>query len=113
MDGAERRTRFQERVRIEREFLVPVNRLFGAVAPLAGMTGAAIESWGNRASGHFEAIAVRQIVSILIEAARRAELLADNSRDVFTADRRIGPDGLSDLRNLLEKALTSTPVQTH
>jgi hypothetical protein len=105
MDGTERRTRFQERVRVEREFIVPVNRQFGTSAPLAGMTGAAIESWKSRASNVQNSAIVDQIASILLEASRRAELLADNSRDVFVEERRIGADSLSDLRKILDDAL--------
>ncbi len=104
MDGSKRRTRFEERVRLERDFLVPVNRRFGADAPLAGMTSAAIDSWERRASSLNEGHAAR-IAALLREAAARAELLADNSREVFEADRRTGPDGLAAIRRMLDDAL--------
>ena len=106
MEASERRTRFEERVRIERDFLVPIYQRFGSRAPLAGMTEAAIFSWEKRAAELVGEIDVPRVAELLREAARRAELLADNSRDVFTADRRVGPDGRATLRRMLEEALT-------
>jgi len=70
------------------------------------MTEAAIFSWEKRAAELVGEIDVPRVAELLREAARRAELLADNSRDVFTADRRVGPDGLATLRRMLEEALT-------
>jgi len=105
MDASTRRTRFEERVRVEREFLVPVNQRFGTHAPLAGMTASAIESWRVRASELNIDVDVERVATLLSEAAARAELLADNSRDVFEAERHISPDGLSDLRILLSDVL--------
>ena len=105
MDASTRRTRFEERVRVERDFLVPVNRRFGAAAPLAGMTASAIESWRRRASDLYIEMDVERVAKLLLEAAARAELLADNSRDVFEADRQVAPDGLGGLKVLLTSAL--------
>lgn len=105
MDASTRRTRFEERVRVEREFLVPVNQRFGTHAPLAGMTASAIESWRVRASDLDIDVDVGRIATLLSEAAARAELLADNSRDVFEVERHIAPDGLGDLTILLRNAL--------
>lgn len=105
MNGRVRRTRFQERVRLEREFLAPVNRRFGADAPLAGMTGDAIDSWERRAIRLNSAADVRRIARLLREVALRAELLADNSRDVFEANRKVGPDGLAEIAKMLKEEL--------
>lgn len=105
MDASTRRTRFEERVRIERDFLVPVNRCFGLDAPLAGMTAVAIDSWQRRASEVGGNIDIHRAADLLREAAARAELLADNSRDVFEADCREGPDGLAVIQLMLEKVL--------
>lgn len=105
MDTPTRRTRFEERVRLEREFLVPVNRVFGDRAPLAGMTADAIASWEKRANLLDSGLNVTQVAALLREAATRAEILADNSRDVFDAGRRTGPDGLAAIRRLLEDTL--------
>lgn len=105
MDAPTRRTRFEERVRIERDFLVPVNRRFGPDAPLAGMTAGAIDSWERRAAELGSGIDVERVAALLREAATRAELLADNSRDVFELDRRTGPDGLLAIRDMLEAVL--------
>jgi len=105
MDASTRRTRFEERVRVERDFLVPVNRRFGATTPLAGMTENAIESWRRRASELNLGMDVERIAKLLLEAAARAELLADNSRDVFEAERHVAPDGLGNLRKLLTDEL--------
>lgn len=107
MDASTRRTRFEERVRIERDFLVPVNQRFGVRAPLAGMTGAAIESWQFRAASVQNGVNVGLVAALLREAAVRAELLADNSRDVFVAAERIGPDSLSGIRAMLEVELNA------
>lgn len=105
MDASARRTRFEERVRIEREFLVPVNARFGGFAPLAGMTGAAIKSWVLRAAAGSGGVDVARVAALLREAAARAELLADNSREVFAPASQTGPDGLAALRALLDDAL--------
>jgi hypothetical protein len=101
MKAAQRRTRFQERVRIERDFLAPVNSHFGDDAPLAGMTEAAIHSWEIRSKRALPAEGVAQIAKILREAARRADLLADRSRDVFSGEEEARPDGLDSLRRQL------------
>ena len=105
MDTSTRRTRFEERVRLEREFLAPVNRLFGSTAPLAGMTADAIASWERRAASLGSTVDVARAATLLREAATRAEILADNSRDVFEADRRTAPAGLAAVRRLLEDVL--------
>jgi hypothetical protein len=105
MDASTRRTRFEERVRVERDFLVPVNRRFGTVAPLAGMTAAAIESWRNRAADEDLGVEVELVAALLLEAAARAELLADNSRDVFEAGRHVAPDGLEEIKKTLDVLL--------
>lgn len=101
MNASSRRTRFQERVRIERDFLAPVNSLCGSEAPLAGMTEAAIQSWEERCSSSFPSLDVAKVAKILREAARRAELLADRSRDVFSGEEAKGPDGLGTLQRQL------------
>ena len=49
MDATTRRTRFENRVLLERDFLSRVNAIFGQAAPLTGMTIGAIESWTMRA----------------------------------------------------------------
>jgi hypothetical protein len=105
MNGSNRRTRFEERVRIERDFLVPVNRRFGEVVPLAGMTLGAIESWRGRAAGQNLGVDVERVAALLLEAASRAELLADNSRDVFERGRHISSDGLGAIKELLDACL--------
>jgi hypothetical protein len=105
MDASTRRTRFEERVRIEREFLVPLNSLFGSFAPLAGMTNAAITSWEVRASAAPNNVNVVRLAAPLREAAARAELLTDNSRDVFAPAGRTGPDSLAALRAMLDNEL--------
>lgn len=101
MDADKRRTRFQERVRVERDFLAPINQAFGKTAQLTGMTKAAIASWQERASAATTKAAVQGVARILLEASRRAELLADNSRDVFVSDRLERPDGLDVLKTML------------
>ena len=92
-------------MRVERDFLVPINQRFGGLAPLAGMTSSAIESWRARASNANLDVDVERVATLLLEAAARAELLADNSRDVFAAGRNIGPDGMIALKELIKEAL--------
>jgi hypothetical protein len=106
MEASKRRTRFEERVRVERDFLVPVNRRFGAQVQLTGMTAGAIESWRQHAVSLDIGVDVERVAGLLLEAAARAELLADNSRDVFEADRHVAPDGLDGLRDLVIDALS-------
>lgn len=105
MDERTRRTRFEERVRIEREFLRPINERFGRATPLAGMTLTALNSWEKRASQVFIADDIRRIAQILKEAAKRAEILADNSREVFAPSNKKSPDGLAGLSRLLNEEL--------
>jgi hypothetical protein len=100
-----RRTRFENRVDLERDFLTRVNDKFGSTAPLAGMTRAAIESWAARAKPFSSDRRIKRIAKILLEASVRAELVADNSRDVFEPERRPNPDSLSQLRTLLGEAM--------
>ncbi|WP_156380869.1 hypothetical protein [Pseudolabrys sp. Root1462] len=105
MDGRTRRTRFEKRVDLEREFLTHINEAFGEVAPLAGMTAAAIDAWQTRASSCVGHEVVEPIRDLLFEISIRAELIADHSRDVFHRDGKWGPESIDDLRALLAKAL--------
>lgn len=106
MDGQARRTRFETRISIERDFLGRVNSVFGASAPLAGMTIDAINSWASRASQQWgEVTEIANIARILLEASERSSLLADNSRDVFEEDRRPSDESMAELQLLLEHEL--------
>lgn len=105
MDGGIRRTRFEARVSLERDFLTRINTIFGDRRPLAGMTAAAIESWRKRATVELSTVDIDQIANLLLEASRRAELLADNSKEVFEPVHRAAPDSLDELRILLDRAL--------
>jgi hypothetical protein len=69
------------------------------------MTGDAIVSWQARAKLSHSDTDVDAISQILFEASRRAELLADNSKDVFEPDSRPRTDSLVELRVLLDGAL--------
>lgn len=88
MDNQTRRTRFESRIKIEREFLSVVNAVFGQGCPLSGMTGDAINHWEKRASADAQGRSVEGIAALLREASARAELMADDSKDVFEPDRR-------------------------
>lgn len=107
MSNTSRRTRFEGRVDLERDFLTKVNASFGCSAPLAGMTAAAIDSWAVRAACITSNEKIERIKKILVEASTRAELLADNSRDVFEPERRPKLDSLGQLHSLLEIALAT------
>jgi hypothetical protein len=106
MKRTQRRTRFEGRVDLERNFLTRVNAVFGHSLPLAGMTESAIQSWAIRASSSLPNADIERIKMLLIEASTRAELLADNSRDVFEPERRPRPESLTRLQVLLEEALS-------
>jgi len=105
MEGRTRRTRFEARVSIERDFLTRVNAAFGDSKPLAGMTSAAIESWRQRSKGEFPAADIDRIAHLLLEASARAELLADNSKEVFEPAYRPPPDSIDELRVMLDRVL--------
>lgn len=105
MGSSARRSRFETRVLLEREFLTQVNGRFGKFAPLAGMTRGAIDSWATRAAQRVDASRVFEIAELLIEVSTRADLMADNSKDVFEPDRRPRPDSLNELRKILQAAL--------
>jgi hypothetical protein len=106
MDSGTRRTRFEARVSLERDFLTRVNSIFGRNEPLAGMTKDAIESWCQRAKAGSPAADVDRIARLLLEASSRADLLADNSKEVFEPEHRPPPDSLNELYILLDRALT-------
>jgi hypothetical protein len=92
-------------VSLEREFLTPVNAVLGSSAPLAGMTRDAIEAWRRLAVLAQSTEKVSAVAQLLLEASARAELLADNSKDVFEPDHRPRPDSLTELRALLDQIL--------
>ncbi len=106
MNGDVRRGRFHARIRIERQFLVLVNRRFGPNALLAGMTEAAIDSWEARAGQVNSDVNISRVAKLLREAALRAELLADNSREIFEAGRKISPDGVAEIAEMLAAELS-------
>lgn len=105
MDSGTRRTRFEARVSLERDFLTRVNSVFGENQPLAGMTTDAIESWRQRAKARWPVADIDRIARLLLEASSRADLLADNSKEVFEPEHRPPPDSLNELRTLLDRAL--------
>jgi len=102
-----RRTRFENRVGLEREFLTQINQKFGKTAPLAGMTRDAIDAWQTRAQKARGGEAVELIHNLLIEVSTRAELIADHSRDVFDRDGHSTASSLDDLRVLLAKTISA------
>ena len=105
MDATTRRTRFENRVLLERDFLSRVNAIFGQAAPLTGMTIGAIESWKMRAGTKTDSGFVAEISKVLIEASVRAELMVDNSKEVFEPDHRPPSDSLQELLDLLDTSL--------
>ena len=65
----------------------------------------ALGSWRKRATVELSTVDNDQIANLLLEASRRAELLADNSKEVFEPVHRAAPDSLDELRILLDRAL--------
>lgn len=82
-----------------------MNEEFGDRAPLAGMTEDAIESWALRATTLFPHNTISGIKKMLIEAAIRSDILADNSRDVFVREEIMNVSSLDELSNILRSAL--------
>lgn len=105
MDGSSRRIRFETRISTERDFLATTNERFGAVAPLAGMTHDAIRSWSRRVT-EATGLDLAAVTRILLEASSRADLMADNSKDVFEPQERPAPDTIFELKRMLETALS-------
>lgn len=105
MNAGERRSRFERRVSTERSFISPVNHVFGDLAPLAGMTHDAIASWRKRAE-RATGKDLSKVSALLFEASTRADLMADNSKDVFEPIRRPAPDSLGELRAMLVTSLS-------
>jgi len=87
-------------------FLTPTNRVFGAKAQLAGMTGKAIADWVSRAVRVFPNFDVEEISKVLLAASARAEVLADDSRDTFEPESA-RPSGLEDLGRMLDEKLAA------
>lgn len=65
------------------------------------MTARAIESWRNRAANEDLGVDVERVAVLLLEAAARAKLLPDNSRDVFEAERHVAPNVLNEIKKIL------------
>lgn len=106
MADTRRTTRFGARITLERRFLTPVNSVFGAKAALAGMTASSIDSWVQRAIPHFGSDTVGGVAEVLLETARRAKLLVDDSREVFDPAMR-KPSGIDELFELLHERLSA------
>jgi hypothetical protein len=111
MDGLSRRSRFETRVRTERDFLAAINRVFGSVGPLAGMTHDAIRCWSQRVAD-VTGKDLSTVVAVLLEASSRADLMADNSKDVFDPKERPAPDSIAELRSMLAIALSAPALST-
>lgn len=105
MDNSTRRTRFEYRIEIERKFLTPINEKFGAMSALAGMTSGAIDTWRTNAEKHWPKAAVASVANVLLQASARAELLADNSKEVFEAEHRPKPASMDELRDILDEII--------
>lgn len=52
------------------------------------MTADAIDQWRRRASAISNGDKVQNVARLLFEASSRADLMADDSKDVFEPDRR-------------------------
>src|SRR3546814_2057601 len=92
-----RRSRFQARIQSEREILTIVNSSPACRGiPLAGMTSEAIATWEAKARRCLVDGVAAKAVNTLLEIGRRTDLLADNSKDVFTFSDVIATDDLVD-----------------
>lgn len=101
--------KFRERLEIERQVLVEVNHLVGTLAPLAGITDAAVMEWRRIAVDRVPQDLVQQVSSTVSEIARALSVSADHSQDVFEEDDAALPpiDALlSELRAVLRRPPT-------
>lgn len=98
---AERRTRFRARLDTERLFLGTINKKFSVSVPLMGMTRQAIVSWHKTVNIVVPCSQVNSIVSLLLEAGKRADILADDSREVFEPDGTEKIGSLGDLHLMI------------
>ena len=90
MNQDQKRSRFERRVALERSFLRVINQRFqDPCVPLSGMTSKAISAWSTANVTLIEAEDRQFAVAVLEEASRRAELLADNSKQTFEPDHGI------------------------
>ncbi len=110
MDNKTRRTRFETRIMLEREFLAKVNTVLGSVHPLTGMTVDAIRRWGVELRRMAPTPIILDIEKLLLEASARADLMADDSKEVFQPARR-ELDSLVEVRVLLDQKLESVVEQ--
>lgn len=108
MENRRSQTRFHARTNLERELITPINAKYGARAALAGMTRGAIESWRLRASAEFPRENVEEVASLLIEASTRAEILTDDSRDVFEESSDRTKNSMDEIVSQLMNALRSS-----
>lgn len=104
MDNKTRRTRFETRIMLEREFLAKVNTVFGSAHPLTGMTVDAIRRWGTELRRVAPSPIILDLEKLLLEASARADLMADDSKEVFEPARR-ELDSLVEVRVLLDQKL--------
>lgn len=100
----ERRTRFRARIEIERAFLTTVNNFYGPDGPLMGLTAAAIEAWARTAMER-DAAGPAEVKAILLEAAKRSEILSDDSREVFDSSGAASLSSVEHLHQMLRDRL--------
>src|SRR3546814_18545514 len=108
-----RRSRFQARIQSEREILTIVNSSPACRGiPLAGMTSEAIATWEAKARRCLVDGVAAKAVNTLLEIGRRTDLLADNSKDVFTFSDVIATDDLVDRARSEERRVGKECVST-
>src|SRR6266699_3319198 len=106
MKTAARHLRFRQRVELERKILSQVNsRIKGK--PLSGVTEPTVNRWRIEAKPSEEASRVNRISEVILEIARRAEVDADCSRDVFSGEDLLPQDSLENLMLSLQELLES------
>lgn len=104
MKTAARHLRFRQRVELERRILSEVNtRVDGK--PLAGVTEPTVNQWKREMKPSFEAGRVDRISEVILEIARRAEVDADCSRDVFSGEDLLPLNSIEDLMVSLQALL--------
>lgn len=84
-DNLKKRTnRFSQRVDIERQVISMINRSYGEITPLTGLTKKSYDSWAYKICGHVSEIKIQKINKVVSEIIYRVQLNCDASKDVFS-----------------------------
>jgi hypothetical protein len=104
MKTAARHLRFRQRVELERRILSEVNSKIEG-KPLSGVTEPTVNRWMAEVKSCVDGDRVNRISEVILEIARRAEVDADCSRDVFSGEDLLPQNSIEDLMFSLQELL--------